>query len=357
MIDAKNGVLISNEADDTVSLSPHRMIDIFIFMFVGVFPLLGFSPFRVEYMTEIMAFMIFAISIDLMWGYGGLLSLGHAVFFGLGAYIFAIHNNIVTSIPDFMEHHIPLLLVPLKNVVVADIAALLVPALLGFILGWFLFRGKINAVFFTIVTMIIAVMFNDIILDKTNYTDGFNGLQNVSFIFPNVGTYGQYYIVFTILLIVYFAVLKMTNSKFGTVLKGIKNNELRVKFFGYDTVSYKILTFTISSLLAGLAGMLYAGVHGQISVDDVGVTQSVLLVICVAFGGRGYITGALLGTLILEWFNNLCSEYLGGVWTAVLGVILLLVVFFMPSGIMGKVQEHFENKNFAIQKSRSQKLD
>lgn len=334
------------ETVQSKGLSTNRMIDVFIFMIIFSFPVLGFSPFRIEFMTETMAFMIFALSVDLIWGLGGMLSLGHAIFFGIGAYIIAISNNLQTAIPDFMEHHIPAIFVPLKSLVVADIAALLVPAVFGFIFAWFLFRGKINSIFLTIVTMIIAVMFTNIILDKTNYTNGFNGLQNVSFMFPSAGTYTQYYIVLLILLAVYITLLKMIHTKFGTILKGIKNNELRVKFLGYDTVSYKILAFTISSFLAGLAGFLYAQVHGQVAVDDVGVTQSVFIVICVAFGGRGYLTGALLGTLLLEWFNNLCSEYLGGIWPAVLGIILLLVVFFMPSGILGKIKEISDNKMF-----------
>lgn len=345
MIETAKDNSISNLTEQR-GLPINRLLDILIWMLVVAFPMMGFSPFRVEFMTETLTFMLFALSIDLIWGFGGMLSLGHAVFFGLGAYIVAIHNNILHTIPDFMGGHMPALLAPLRNTPIAYISAILVPTVMGLVIGRFLFRGKINSVFFTIVTMIIAVLFTNIILDKTNYTDGFNGLQNVSFMFPDAGTYTQYYIIAAIVLMVYLVLLKIMHSKFGTILKGIKNNELRVQFLGYDTISYKILAYTISAFLAGLAGFLYAQVHGQISVNDVGVTQSVFLLICVAFGGRGYLTGALLGTLILEWFNNLCSEYLGGVWPAVLGIILLLVVFLMPSGILGKVKMASENKRF-----------
>lgn len=326
----------------------NQLINLIIFIFLAAFPLLGFSQFRSEFMAEAMAMMIFGISIDLIWGYAGLLSLGHAVMFGLGAYIVGIHSNVMAGLPGFMKENglksLPFLFKLLKSPSMTIILALLIPLVLGVIISWFLFRGKVGPVFFTIVTMIMAAMFTDIILDQIKYTNGYNGLQNIDFLIPNVSFTAEYYIVLVTLAIVFLIAWKITNSKFGIMLKAIKSNESRVLFLGYDTVDYKIAVYGMSSCLAGFAGFMFAQIHGAIAVDNVGVAQSVFAVICVAFGGRGYLTGALLGTLILQWFNNLTSEYFGGIWQAILGVILLIVVFFMPEGIIGKLQDITDQK-------------
>lgn len=334
---------VLDKNDDTKSTPFYRMVDLIVFMFIAAFPIMGFSQFRSEFMAETMALMIFGISIDLIWGYAGILSLGHAVMFGIGAYIISIHSNIQNGLPSFMQNnglsHIPTLLLPLKSTIVSIVVSLSLPLLFGLIVGWFLFKGKVNKVFFTIVTLIMATMFTDIVLNQINYTNGFNGLQNVTFIFPKMGFLGQYYITFLILLLAYLFVLKLIHSKFGVLLRAIKCDESRVLFLGYNTIAYKIMAFSISSLLAGLSGLMFAQIHGAITVDNVGNAASVFAVVCVAFGGRGYITGALVGTLLLQWANNLLSDNFGGIWPAILGAILLLVVFFMPVGIIGKIQE------------------
>lgn len=323
----------------------NRYIDVIILIFLALFPLFV-KEFRVEMMGRYICYAIFAMSLDLLWGYTGLLSLGHAVLFGLGGYMIGISYQLQSGIaPAFMQREgiteIPWFYVPLENPIAAAIIGIIVPALFAFILGWFMFSSKIKGVFFTIITLAIAQIFKDFIINLQKYTNGFNGLQSIKRFSINgsqpLSKVAYYYVILVIAVLVFLFCLWLTKSRFGKVAVSIRENESRLGFFGYETSKYKILIYTISGALAGLAGVLYAPATSTITTEDIGVAASTMVVVWVAVGGRGNLTGAVLGTLLINWTKSLLSENFSDIWQLIIGVLLLLVIFFIPNGIVGQL--------------------
>ncbi|MGN0650444.1 MAG: urea ABC transporter permease subunit UrtC [Oscillospiraceae bacterium] len=323
----------------------NRYIDIIILIFLAIFPLFV-KEFRVEMMGRYICYAIFAMSLDLLWGYTGLLSLGHAVLFGLGGYMIGISYQLQSGIaPSFMQREgiteIPWFYVPLENPIAAAIIGILVPAAFAFILGCFMFSSKIKGVFFTIITLAIAQIFKDFIINLQKYTNGFNGLQSIKRFSINgsepLSKVAYYYVILAIAVLVFLFCLWLTKSRFGKVAVSIRENEARLGFFGYETSKYKIIIYTISGALAGLAGVLYAPATSTITTEDIGVAASTMVVVWVAVGGRGNLTGAVLGTLLINWTKSLLSENFSDIWQLIIGVLLLLVIFFVPNGIVGQL--------------------
>ena len=323
----------------------NRYIDVIMLIFLAIFPLFV-KEFRVEMMGRYICYAIFAMSLDLLWGYTGLLSLGHAVLFGLGGYMIGISYQLQSGIaPAFMQREgiteIPWFYVPLENPIAAAIIGIIVPALFAFILGWFMFSSKIKGVFFTIITLAIAQIFKDFIINLQKYTNGFNGLQSIKRFSINgsqpLSKVAYYYVILVIAVLVFLFCLWLTKSRFGKVAVSIRENESRLGFFGYETSKYKILIYTISGALAGLAGVLYAPATSTITTEDIGVAASTMVVVWVAVGGRGNLTGAVLGTLLINWTKSLLSENFSDIWQLIIGALLLLVIFFVPNGIVGQL--------------------
>ena len=239
----------------------------------------------------------------------------------------------ITSLPWFF--------VPLKNPAIAILAALALPTFFAFVLGSFIFSSKVKGVFFTIITLALAQIFNDFIVTSQKYTNGFNGLQGIRrFAFGQgdpLSKTAYYYLVLAIAVIVFIACLCFTHSRLGKVATAIRDNETRLSYFGYSTSRYKILIFSISGFFAGLAGLLYAPATGTITTEDIGIAVSTMCVIWVAVGGRGNLTGAVLGTLLINWAESKLSEYFSDYWQLILGGILLCVIFFIPRGIIGEL--------------------
>ena len=239
-----------------------------------------------------MVFLIFAWSLDLLWGYAGLMDLGHAVLFGMGGYTMALCLSAQQGIPDFMARggvtQMPLWLKILANPAFAVLAGILVPALLAWLLGVFLFRSRVGGVFFAVITLALAQVFNLFIQSQSAYTGGFNGIGGL----PGLSLFGQpldleqsYYFIFFAVLLVYAFCLALTRSRFGMILRGIRENETRLEFLGCDKASFKAAVFAVSGALAGLAGVLYVPVNGMIAPNDVGVEFSTAAVVWLAIGG------------------------------------------------------------------------
>lgn len=323
----------------------NRWIDLGVLLFLIVFPLFT-QTFRVEMMGRFVTYVIFAISLDLLWGYTGLMSLGHAVFFGMGGYAIAICYSLQNGVPAFMTREgltaIPSFLVPLENPAFAIIIGLILPMLFAFILGHFLFRSKVNGVFFAIITLALAQIFKDFVINQQKYTNGFNGLQGVPR-FPVNGVQLTkiqfYYVILLVAVLVYVFCLWLTKSRFGKVIVSIRENEARLGFFGYKPSNFKIAIYVISGFIAGLAGILYTPMTNGITPENISVTASTAVLIWLAVGGRGNLTGAIVGTLLINWAQSLLSETFADYWQLILGVVLLLIVFFVPNGIIGKIIE------------------
>ncbi|MDR3271167.1 MAG: urea ABC transporter permease subunit UrtC [Peptococcaceae bacterium] len=321
----------------------HYWIDIALFIFILVFPLLGFKPFRVTYMNQFVAYLIFALSLDLIWGYMGLMSLGHAVLFGMGGYAIGLCAQLQNGAPAFMTregmNQIPTLLFPMVNPIFATFAGLLLPTLFAFFLGKFLFKSKVSGVFFTIITLALAQIIKDLVINQQAFTNGFNGLQGVPRAFLGLGMdkTAYYYFVAGVLILVYVCCRWLTNSRLGKVAVSIRENESRVSFLGYNPENFKILIFAISGFLAGLSGLLYAPAANSITVEEISVAASTFVLIGLAVGGRGNLTGALVGAMGLQWAKVLLSESTAAYWQLVLGAILLIIIFVMPNGLIGQL--------------------
>ena len=323
----------------------NRYFDVIILIFLAIFPLMT-EEFRVEMMGRYICYAIFALSLDLLWGYTGLLSLGHAVLFGMGGYLIGLSYQIQNGVvPAFMQREgiteIPWFYLPLQNPIVAAILGVIVPALFAALIGYFVFSSKIKGVFFTIITLALAQIFKDFIINVQKYTNGFNGLQSIKRFAINgsdpLSKTAYYYVILGIGVLVFLFCLWLTKSRDGKVCTSVRENEARLGFLGYNAGAFKILIYTISGAIAGLAGVLYAPATSTITTEDIGVAASTMVVIWVAVGGRGNLTGAVFGALLINWAQSLLSEHFSGVWQLIIGAFLLVVIYFIPNGIIGQI--------------------
>jgi urea transport system permease protein len=319
------------------------------FLFLLAFPLLA-SEFRVELMGKFIVFILFAFSLNLIWGYTGLLSLGHAVFFGMGGYLLALSYSLQAGVPAFMARfnitEIPLVMKPLQSIPVALLLGLAIPALLAGLIGFFVFKSRVSGVYFSIITLALAKLFEMLVVNLQAYTGGFNGLMGL----PRFPVNGEplsltayYYVALAVTLLAFLFTRWLTHSHFGKVIKSIREDESRIRFFSYNPANYKIFVFTVSGLLAGLAGMLYVPMNGFISPQDTGIAMSTSLVIWLAIGGRGTLLGPVVGVLIVNWMSNLLSEQYPTLWQLILGFVMVLVVLFLPKGIYGTLEDWWKD--------------
>lgn len=322
-------------------ISANRYIDFALFLVLGLFPLTG-QPFYTQLITKYLVFLILAYSLDILWGYVGLMNLGHAVLFGIGGYTMALCLSAQSGIPDFMARcgvtQMPLWLRILSNPAVGILAGVLLPALLAWLLGRFLFYSRVGGIFFAVITLALAQVFSLFIQSQQKYLGGFNGIGGL----PGLSLFGtpldlnqSYYFVFALVLLVYFFCRVLMNSRFGLMLRGIRENERRLEFLGCSPASFKSAVFAVSGALAGLAGVLYAPVNGMVAPNDVGIEFSTAIVVWLAIGGRGNLTGAAVGALLINVVGNALSEQFGAFWQLLLGLLIIVVVFFVPDGIVG----------------------
>lgn len=323
----------------------NRYIDYALFLVLALFPLCG-SAFYTQLIEKYLVFLIFAYSLDILWGYAGLMDLGHAVLFGMGGYVMALSLSASAGggVPDFMARYgvtqAPVWLRLISNPFAAAFAGILLPALFAALLGRFLFFSRVGGVFFSVITLAIASVFNLFIQSQQKYTGGFNGIGGL----PGLSLFGEplslqqaYYFVFFFVLLVYAFCRLLAASRFGLILQGIRENEARLEFLGCDQARFKTAAFAVSGALAGLAGVLYVPVNGMIAPNDVGMEFSTAAIVWLALGGRGNLTGAALGTLLVNVLGNALSEHFGFYWQLLLGLSILAMVLFVPDGLAGAV--------------------
>lgn len=300
----------------------------FVLIALAVIAPVLFPESIIKTWTVYLIFTIFALSVDLIWGYTGILTFGHAAFLGAGAY-FA--GKVLISLPSIPDVLVVLLLAPAFA------------GLIAFVVGWFNFRSGVVGDYFTIVTLIIALAFEKLALDLAGFLGGFTGLSGI----PSLSVFGMYtfsttsayYLVVVFLLITYLSIQYILSTSFGLVLWGIRENEERTVFFGYDTIKYRIIVFTLSGLIAGLAGSLYAVTNQFVSPSLAGVALSTSVIIWLAVGGKGTLTGAVLGALLIQSLSSNLSDLLVDYWQVMVAVVFIFIVIWEPDGIMGKFNE------------------
>ncbi|OLD40590.1 MAG: urea ABC transporter permease subunit UrtC [Nitrospirae bacterium 13_1_40CM_2_62_10] len=310
------------------------------------------SDFALNRFGKFLAFAILALGLDLIWGYTGILSLGHGVFFGLGAYAVGMHLMLTigtesvygSTLPDFMVWNqvkeLPYFWKPFYSFWFAIAAAILLPTLFAAIFGFLAFRSRIKGVYFAIITQALALsawlVFNR---NETNL-GGTNGLtdfkQVLGFRLSDPGTQRALYVLTVLSLgAAYLLCRWITRSRTGKVLVAIRDSEQRVLFSGYSPGSYKLFVFVVSAALAGLAGALYVPQVGIITPAQIGVLPSLEMVIWVAVGGRGTLIGAVLGAVGVNWARSILTTSFPDLWPFFLGGLFVAVVLLFPEGCVG----------------------
>lgn len=309
---------------------PARLAASAVLLFLLLFPLFA-GDYEVGLLGKFLVFGIFALSLDLIWGYSGIVNFGHAIFFGAGAYMMGI---LLKALPFAGATYI------------AALGGVVCPALLALVMGYFLFYGRVSGVFFGVVTLALTGAAHSIIIVNGSLTGGMNGLYGYPT--PTLGIPGLWEISWYEPDVAYYmAVLGsigslalsrwLIRSDFGRAIGAIRENEDRAAFLGYDVPRIKLIIFTIACAMAGLSGVLYVPV-GFISPDLIGITMSASVLVWVAVGGRGTLIGAFIGALLVNYLQTLLSDSFVVLWLLLVGLFFILVVLFWPGGIVGLLQ-------------------
>jgi urea transport system permease protein len=351
-----------------------RMLDrgsmIFLGVLVGIAVLvpllnLAFPPsssfhvptYLVALFGKYLCYALLALSIDLIWGYCGILSLGHGAFFALGGYAMGMYlmrqigpRGVYAhpELPDFMVFlnwpELPVYWYGFQHFPYALLMILLVPGALAFVFGWFAFRSRVTGVYLSIITQALtyALMLG---FFRNNFGfGGNNGLTDfkdiLGFNVQAQGTRAALFFFSCVALAVGFLICRaLVTSKFGKVLVAVRDAEARTRFLGYRAESYKLFVFTLSACMAGVAGALYVPQVGIINPSEFSPANSIEAVIWVAVGGRGTLTGAVIGAVLVNYGKTtFTSGALAPYWLFVLGGLFILVTLLLPRGIVGTWQ-------------------
>ena len=288
--------------------------------------------FAGEYFIGLLGrFLIFglvAMSLDLVWGYTGQLSLGHAAFFGLGAYAAGLILA-KTSWPA---------LGPL-----AVVLGILVPTALGLIMGATLFYGRVVGAYFAIITLLVSLILEQLAVSMLWLTGGINGLYGMETLALGPVAFGTlnkaYYLIVVVVVVAYTLAKLLVASPLGKAMDAVRVNEKRTASLGYSTAAVRTIAFTIGAAIAGLAGVLYVPLEEFVYPSQLGVAFSTLIIVWLAIGGRRSLVGAFIGAFVINYGQTLLSERFQQYWVLATGIFLLLVVLIQPDGLMGMIRE------------------
>ncbi|MBE9167384.1 urea ABC transporter permease subunit UrtC [Pleurocapsales cyanobacterium LEGE 06147] len=329
-------------------------------IFVVILPAL-IPAFRLRSLGRFLALAIVALGIDLIWGYTGLLSLGHGIFFALGGYAIAMHLNLQLpegQLPEFFTLYgvdrLPWFWEPFNSFPFTILALVIIPGIVAGLLGYLVFRNRIKGVYFSILTQAALIVFYNFFNGQQELINGTNGLKtDTERIFGVLASSPQAQRTFYILTIlslvaVYYLCRWLTSGRFGRILIAIRDDETRVRFTGYNPTGFKVLVFAISGAIAGIAGALYTVQTGIITPSAMEVAFSIEMVIWVAVGGRGTLIGAILGTLIVRLAQTFLSERYPESWLFFQGALFLIVVTVLPNGIVGLFRDLIGEKGRSL---------
>jgi urea transport system permease protein len=309
--------------------------------------------YLVTLIGKYLCYALLALSVDLVWGYCGILSLGHGAFFALGGYVMGMYlmRQIGTrgvygnpDLPDFMVFlnwkELPWYWYGFEYFPFAALMVLLVPGLLAFVFGWFAFRSRVTGVYLSIITqamtfaLLLAFFRNDMGFGGNNGLTDFKDVLGYPVQAPR--TRGVLFFLSALALALCFVLArKIVSSKLGRILVSIRDAESRTRFLGYRVEHYKLFVFTVSAMMAGIAGALYVPQVGIINPSEFSPENSIETVIWTAFGGRGTLWGAAIGAIVVNaaksWFTGLLPD----AWLFILGGLFIFVTLFMPKGLAG----------------------
>ena len=320
-----------------------------------VFPLF-LDVFRLNLVGKYLTYAFPAVSLVLLWGYGGTLSLGQGIFFGLGGYAMAMflkleasspENTAIQStpgIPDFMDWNqlteLPWFWVPFESFTFTVLAVLIIPAVFAYIIGAAMFKRRVGGVYFAIITQVIAVILTVLIVGQQGFIGGINGITDLRTlngwdITSNSAKMIFYYVNCFLLLAVVIMGRFILTSKFGSLLLAMRDKEDRVRFSGYDVSNFKIFIFCIAAVISAIGGAMFTLQVGFMSPSFVGIVPSIEMVIFCAVGGRMSLIGAIYGTLLINFGKTAFSESFPQLWLFLMGGLFIAVVMFFPNGLAG----------------------
>jgi urea transport system permease protein len=327
-----------------------------------IFPLV-LEPFRLNLVGKYLTYGFVAIGLVMLWGYGGVLSLGQGVFFGLGGYCMAMFLKLEASdpestkiqstpgIPDFMDWNqltaLPVWWEPFKSLPFTIAAVILVPTLLAFIIGFALFKRRVGGVYFAIITQAVALILSVLIIGRQGYTGGVNGITDLKTLLGwDIRTDSArlilYFATAGILLASIVLCRWVQKSKLGTLLLAMRDKEDRVRFSGYDVSMFKVFAFCLAAALAGIGGALFTLQVGFMSPSFVGIVPSIEMVIYTAVGGRMSLVGAVYGALLVNFGKTFFSESFPDLWLFLMAALFIGVTMAFPNGLAGLYDSHIK---------------
>lgn len=309
------------------------------------------GEWEVTQIAQYMTYGIFAMSLALIWGQCGLMSFGHAVFFGLGAYAMSLSTlGMLPGLEGWTSSYLGLAL------------ALALPAAFANLLGRFLFFGRgLQGAQLAIVMLAVAVI-AERLMARWSYAGGMNGLMSVPPI--NLGLFGEgmeifdplplYYLTLVAAILVYVVLESLVRSRRGVLWRAVGSDEARTAFLGHNTRATKLSVFTLSAAVAGFAGALFVAQFGFVSPPLIGFSLSTEVLIWVALGGRNALLTAFLGAIVVRLAENTLADLLGAAWLLGLGLLFVLCVIFLPRGLLGEIYERLTKSPGAAPERRSQ---
>jgi urea transport system permease protein len=321
--------------------------------------------FRLNLVGKYLTYAFVAVGLVMVWGYGGVLSLGQGIFFGLGGYCMAMFLKLEASdpvstarqttpgIPDFMDWsqvtHLPLFWIPFHSLTFTLIAVFVVPAVFAYIIGVTMFKRRVGGVYFSIITQAIAAILTILIVGQQGMTGGINGITDLKTLHgwninTNSAKYILYYVNGALLIATIMGCRYVLSSKLGRLLLAMRDREDRVRFSGYDVANFKIFTFCLGAVISAIGGAMFTLQVGFMSPSFVGIVPSIEMVIFAAIGGRMSLVGAVYGTLLVNYGKTAFSESFPSLWLLLMGAMFIGVVMFFPNGLAGLYDTYFKGR-------------
>ena len=336
------------------------------------------STYTMTLMGKYLCYGLLALSVDLIWGYCGIMSLGHGAFFTLGGYAMGmylmrqigergVYGNPV--LPDFMVflnwNELPWYWYGFDSFAFAMAMVLIVPGLLAFVFGWFAFRSRVTGVYLSIITqamtyaLMLAFFRNDMGFGGNNGLTDFKDI--LGFSLQTDTTRASLFIMSAVMLALAYLLSRfIVNSKLGRVIVAIRDAESRTRFIGYKVENYKLFVFVLSAAIAGIAGALYVPQVGIINPGEFSPINSIEIIIWVAIGGRGTLYGAILGAILVNYAKTYFTGALPEVWLFMLGGLFVFTTLYLPKGVIGAskqlkvhIKKYTTKKNSTLPSSNS----
>lgn len=329
---------------------------------------LALDVFRLNLVGKYLSYAFVAVGLVMLWGYGGVLSLGQGVFFGLGGYAMAMFLKLEASdakstaiqstpgIPDFMDWNqltaLPWWWEPFRHLPIALLGVIAVPVLLAFVVSFAMFRRRVGGVYFAIITQAVALILSVLIIGQQGYTGGVNGITDLKTMLGwDIRTDSAKLILYFANVALLFATMALCRwiqrTKLGVLLLAMRDKEDRVRFSGYDVSMFKVFVFCLAAALSAIGGAMFTLQVGFMSPSFVGIVPSIEMVIFAAVGGRMSLVGAVWGTLLVNAGKTYFSESFPDLWLFLMAALFIGVVVAFPDGLAGLYRKYVSRRRRA----------